>query len=61
MAEAELADQIDGAELLLDAARFGDIEDVYAALDEHKASPDAADDQQRTGEILPSIICYNSA
>jgi hypothetical protein len=48
----ELGNQVDEAELLIDAARFGDLEDVQAALDEYKVSPDAADDQQRTGNLL---------
>jgi len=51
----ELANQIDETELLIDAARFGDFEDVQAALDEYKVSPDAADDQQRTGLVLFTV------
>ncbi len=44
----ELANQVDE---LLDAARYGDCGDVQVALDEYKVSPDAADDQQRTGQF----------
>lgn len=46
---AELANQADAVDLLIDGARYGDLEDVQTALDEYKVSPDAADEQQRTG------------
>lgn len=38
------------SELLLDGARYGDVEDVLMALNEHRASPDSSDEQGRTGE-----------
>ena len=37
------------AELLLDGARYGDLEDVLSAL-EQRVSADAADDSGRTGK-----------
>lgn len=46
---AELANQADAVDLLIDGARYGDLEDVQMALDEYKVSPNAADEQQRTG------------
>ena len=53
---AELANQADAVELLVDGARYGDLEDVQIALDEYKVSPDAADEQHRTGLSTPKSI-----
>lgn len=50
----ELANQEDPIDLLISGARYGDSEDVQAALDEWKVSPDAADEQERTGSVHPS-------
>lgn len=49
MTMAELANQNDNVELLILGSRYGDLEDVQEALDEYKVSPDAADEQRRTG------------
>ncbi len=48
---AELANQSDAVDLLVDGARYGDLEDIQIALDEYKVAPNAADEQQRTGQI----------
>ena len=45
----ELADDHNPVDLLLDGARYGDLEDVETALHQYKVSVDAADDQGRTG------------
>ena len=37
-------------EILIDAARYGELGDVLTALDEYRASPDFADEQGRTGK-----------
>ena len=41
-------------ELLLDGARYGDVEDVQSAL-EQRVSADATDDSGRTGEAVWSV------
>ena len=48
-AMAELANQEDQLDLLLDGARYGDAQAVRAALDDYNLSPDAADERGRTG------------
>ena len=52
---AELANQADAVELLVDGARYGDLEDVQIALDEYKVSPDATDRLHRTGLALRNL------
>lgn len=48
----------DYGELLIDAARYGDAEDVLQALDDYRASPDFADEQGRTGAqpVLTTLL-----
>lgn len=48
---ADLANQSDEVDCLIFGSRCGDMEDVQTALDEYKISPDAADEQGRTGMI----------
>jgi ankyrin repeat protein len=45
-------------ELLIDGARFGDQEDVEAAL-QQGADPNAQDDQGRTGMALTCNCCFS--
>lgn len=47
---AQLANQVDELDTLLDGARYGDLGDVQTGLDEYKISVDAVDEQQRTGK-----------
>ena len=52
---AELANQDDQIDLLLGGARYGDAQDVRAALDDYKVSPDAADERGRTGGCFAEV------
>lgn len=53
---ATLANQEDLVELLLDGARYGDMEDVVAAVEQHRCSPDAADEAGKTGACTSAFL-----